>query len=297
MNTSTPLVAVASLALGAAIAFVVTTEAPVEPQADPTPQATASAAAARRAPQVADGPVRVAGIMSQRVLAREGEYGEQRPFAGSFGTTRVALEVDLDRVQGAGALSIVDVVLDRSTVERFFDDRGTDLTAGLEPGNAYEMMPDLSQDGRRVSAILGAETRPARDAGWFAIEGSIALLCASGKEIRTSQPVALQAGSRLAVEPFELEIVQVGPSQWDESQWTVELRTHGDLSVVTSWSLVKPDGEVVELSEQMTWTMNGTVQKTLAAPAPVETAALRVELWVDGEVLMVPYAVEAGLGL
>ena len=304
-------VAIAALLLGLAIGLISRGERVEDlPQratqlVEPMPDSSAAAShapnpnstAVNRPTTFTPGAVKVAGLMVHRTLAREGDNGEELAFFGTFAKTRVALELDLARVPGAGQRHIVSLLPDSSVITRFVDDRGTDLAAEPSQNDLLEMLPRVSADGLGLQTVVASKIAPHPNATRVIVEGTLDLLCASDKTSADSAPVALEVGSTLSVGPLSFEVVSTGSSDWDPDKWNLELKTTDPLQSVISWSLVDESGAVIPLSESMTWSMNGTVQKTLVAPSPLAKASLRLELWTDGETISVPFSVSAGVGL
>ena len=242
-------------------------------------------------------PVQVAGLMIHRTLQREGEHGEELAFFGTFHHTRVALELDLAKVADVGSRRIVSLLSDESTVTRFADDRGTDLKGDVDADDLYEMMPRTSKDALGLQTVVGSKTVPHPQATRVVVEGTLAVLAATETKTIASGLGPIEPGATLSLDGYTFEVVKTGPSDWDPDQWSIELKTSDSLRDVVQWSLVDADGTSIDLEESMTWQMNTTTQKTLLAPKKVEEGSLRIEAWADSEVLSIPYATSASVGL
>ncbi len=310
MRTAFVLVSVACLLIGLSIGLIARGE-----RLDDLPQRTVEiarggqpgdASAARSEPKLpttpeprtyGGGAISIAGVSAQRELAHGNEYGASLPFFGTQAMTRVALEMDLTKhAEGAG-LRIVSMVSESSTVSRFFDDFDTELTLEDSFGSPYEMNTNLPEDGLGLTVFVGSAVKTHPRASRLIVEGSLALLCASEKGTISSDQVSLVVGSTFSVEGYEFELTSSGANEWEEGMWNIELQTTGSLDSVISWSLVTEDGEVIELSESMTWSSGDTISKTLTAPMEYATGSLQLEVWSDGRVLQVPYSLSSGLGM
>lgn len=309
MRNASLLVALSGLVVGSVAGYFARAECCVEPEPTRSALPVGAAQTDRSAPSVKvakgsterranDGPVEVAGLLVQRTLRRASEFGDVPAFFGTSESMRLALELDLSRVPAARGKKIVDLLVDRSTLTRFADDLDTDLTSESEfGGGPYEHSPNVSADGLGLCATIATNGRPHENASSIVAEGELAVLCASERATRTSASARLVEGAKLEVQPYSFVVTSVGPSDFDPNEWCLDLTTTDALDAVIEWALVTETGEVVALRESMTWTMNDRVQKTLVAPRAIEQAALRLELWADSAEILVPYRVEASLGL
>lgn len=218
------------------------------------------------------------------------DFGVELAFFGTFARTSLAIEYR----HAAGGMLELDG--EASRLERFTDDRGTDLANEDAPFGPFDTMARVSEDGRHIVFVVPSDALPAAGATGVTAAGVLAVRCGSRKEDVASETVALRKGGTLAVGGHELAIREVGPSQWGEGHaLTLESRT--DLAAIEAWTLVLPDGREVEASPSMSMSGMGTWQQTLELEEPVERASLRIARWADLRTIEVPFEVSAGLGL
>ena len=247
----------------------------------------------RRAP--ANPAIRVAGVQVQRPLERPSAFGGTSPFFGTDDCVRIALELDLERVQGAADKRVIELRTDASELTRFVDDRGTNLATKRTFGGPFDMQSRISEDGLGLLVTVLGNNAPERTAKTLEAEGRLAVLCAGQRTTETSDELGLVQGTHLQIGPFALKVGETGASEFDASRWAIEFITDDDLSPVIAWSLVTDAGEVVPLDVSMTWRMNQRTSVTLLAPRALERAKVRLERWTDAEVQNVPFSVITGL--
>jgi len=260
-----------------------------EPSPSLPPSALPAKASVRSEPE-ASGPIQVAGLMVQRPLRAEVEYGESMPFMGSFARTRLALE--LVRPEGG----IVGLRHEACVLRRFADERGTSLLATDDQEDPIEMLFELAPDGCSLAFYLASKSCPSPGARRLEAEGEIEITVASETAVETSETVALVAGTSLEVGAYAFELGEVGASSWGGG-WSLEVLADRDLEGILSWSLVDESGREVELHPRMSWSGMGRWSQSLEADQPLERAALRLKYWSDARSERVPFRVSAELGM
>jgi len=218
------------------------------------------------------------------------DFGVELAFFGTFARTSLAIEY---RHEAGGMLELDSGA---SRLERFTDDRGTNLVNEDAPFGPFDTMARVSEDGRHIVFVVPSASLPAAGATGVSAAGVLAVRCGSHREDVASETVALREGGKLAVGGYELTIREVGPSQWGEGHaLTLESRT--ELAAIDAWTLVLPDGRELEASPSMSMSGMGSWQQTLELEESVERASLRITRWADLRTIEVPFEVSAGLGL
>jgi hypothetical protein len=222
--------------------------------------------------------------------AAHDDFGVELAFFGTLARTSLAIEY---RHEAGGMLELDS---EASRLERFTDDRGTDLANEDSPFGPFDTMARVSEDGRHLVFVVPSDALPAAGATGVSAAGVLAVRCGSQQEDVTSEPVALRAGAAFTVGGYRLTIRDVGPSQWGEGHaLTLESRT--ELAAIDGWALVLPDGSEVAASPSMSMSGMGSWQQTLELDEPVERASLRITRWTDLRTVEVPFEVSAGFGL
>jgi hypothetical protein len=290
------LIALAALLGGAGVVALSGGSPPPAPlPATLSPLATRARAGAGAGRDAAPA-VRVAGLMINSPThtgadpASDETYGVDLAFFGTLERTRLALE--LTRPEG-GLLGLDDGA---SFLARFADDRGTDLSASESPFGPFEMLPRVSADGRHLVCVIPSSKLPDARATHLSAAGTLGLRVATRSETFTAPDVALAAGSRFSVAGFDFEVESAGKSQWGQGQ-EVTLVARRDLSAIRRWFLVTPEGAELALRPSMSLSGGGTWSQTLELELELPRAGVRVECWQDLSTVLVPFEVEAGLGL
>jgi hypothetical protein len=260
------------------------------------PAANTARAAAREMPRPDDaGPVRVAGLMINAPVhgsdpASTDRFDVDLAFFGTFERTRLALELELP---DGGILGIDG---EASAVERFHDDRGTDLRKKDDSFGPFEMMPRVSADGRYLVFHLPSDKLPATGARELFAAGTVAVQVAHDAETFTTAELALAKGTTFSAGGYAFEIQEVGDSAWGDGR-SITLRTKRDPVAVVRYALLAADGTEIELSPSMSMSGMGSWQQTLDAETTPARARFVVEAWQDLETVELPFEVTAGMGL
>lgn len=232
------------------------------------------------------------GLMVQTAIGPKENGFEPLPFMG-FTRTRLAVRLVLP------SKGIFDLNADRSKVDVFRDDRGTDMLARSTDSfqsSPIEMSPTLAEDGGSVVFIVGSDKIPAGNASQLEMKGTVALHVATRKVEFRADDVQFQPGQVVELGPYHLEIVSSGPSDWDP-RWSLEVRSSVDLAPIIAWQVVAPDGEVVDMSPTMSMSGMGTWQQTVAGEKTLDHGSLVITAWADARTLEVPFALTTGVGL
>lgn len=234
--------------------------------------------------------VRPVGMMVNHPVANEDAAFPELAFLGTF--DRTALVCRVTRPAGG----IVEVRGEQSRLEEFGDDRGTDLVDPEDTFGPFDAQNRVAEDRRSALVTLGTERLPHPRATRLVARGEVALWVAEEQAVATGEPVALGEGATTTVGPWDLEVTRSGASDWTEG-WALTLRTHADPSAIVRWALVDEEGTEHALSQRMTMSGGGQWTLTLEGEQPLERGAVRVEHWVEPELVRVPFDLEVGLGL
>lgn len=236
-------------------------------------------------------PFRVTGLLVQRELSMQSQFGSRMPFPGSQAKVRLSIEYTHD------ADDLIDWVHGDCEVSAFRDDRGQDLIDPDDAFGPFEMMPAFSEDRRQLAFVLQSSTALSTDASSVHAEGTIVLRRASERTTVSSDPVYLETDAHIVCGPFDMEVADTGNSQWSDG-WEITLETRSDLGSVVAWSFTGEDGKRVEITPASSMSGMGYWSQSLTLPAePSGKGILEIEHWKEVREETVPFRVEAGLGL
>jgi len=258
----------------------------VAPRASHLPSEPSSASSA--APTSA----RVVGVMVNAPTRGASEHFEELAFFGTTEKTRVAVEI----FHGEGGL--IDVRREESTIERFSDDRGTDF---LDPDDFFgpvEMMPRIAEDGRSAVFVVSSDELPAAGASRITIQGEVSIVVADERAVSDATGIELSVGTTFSVAGFEFEVTESAGSEWSEG-WNTTLQLREDPSAIVRWALVDPKtGTETEWNPTMSMSGGDIWQQTLESPTELAgPVTVRIEAWVDPQVVALPLELSTGLSL
>ncbi|MEM6675252.1 MAG: hypothetical protein AAF726_20560 [Planctomycetota bacterium] len=242
-------------------------------------------AAANRTPKV-----RLAGVMVNHAIDREGEEMPELAFQGTFARTKVALIVD----NPAGG--IIGVDRGASSVDAFTDDTGTSLVDPDNPFGPFGFGERIVKDGARVALELESQIAPSHEARSITASGTIHLRTAHEKRTETSKTGLFKKGEVFQCGNRTFEVVDEGPSGWS-SGYEIEVQTNEDIEAIVRWWIVEPDGQEIALEPMSTMTFGKTSRVPLVASQWLATGRIGVEAWHDATTVEVPFEVTTSVGM
>lgn len=238
--------------------------------------------------------VKVAGL---RVVAPG--YGEDMGQLRAFNRPKgVTLALLLLKADGG----IVAFEADSSKLDKFGDDKGTDLLAGTEgPGGGFGSWPDVSDDGKACLFEISSETLPDGEATTVSASGTVVLKCGSKKQTFKHDNAPLKKGTKVQAGKIPFEITEVGEPDWGDAEMQITLKATQDLSDVAEIKFLDAAGNEIETSgaggSSMSWGANIVVEKNFNFPKKLDSVTVAVTYWLDLREVKVPFSLKASAGL
>ncbi|MGD8230112.1 MAG: hypothetical protein PVI20_20215 [Desulfobacteraceae bacterium] len=236
--------------------------------------------------------------MGVRIVASE--YGTDtdslRPFNWSKGSSLACL---LLLPEGG----IIQFDVSKSKIEKFQDNMGTNLLSedtSWRPvfGPLYE----ISTDRKAILFDLDSENVPKKGATSIRASGALAIKVATATKTVKHDNVALKAGTKFKVGDITFTVSKAGKPDWGDAALQVRLSTHQDPAAVLSIQFFGSDGTVIESRNTASSSMVGmdsdaTYEEAYALSKHAEQVAIVATYWVDIKELIIPFSIEATLGL
>jgi hypothetical protein len=229
-------------------------------------------------------------------------------FSGNAGTTVSLLIFD-----PSGGIVLFDS--ENSKLTKFVDGKGSDLLAkpakkGKDDDQArhyfgshgFSRFNTISADGKACKFEVSGPSIPAKGSGTIKIEGSLSLLCAKEKKEFVLKDLALKKGTKLNADKTELTIATVGKPDWGDEPLKVSLKAQDtELNEVAEIKFFKADGSEIKShkrgSSKMGMLGAMTVEWDYVLSEKVESATVKMYLWVDMQKKSVPLNVSVDVGL
>jgi len=222
-----------------------------------------------------------------------------RPNGINAGTSMHILITDLDS-------PIVKLDDDNSTLNKVTDSTGKDLLQEppkQEGGFTFSSsspighFPKISEDGKQLIVEFIAPQAPAPGATGIKVDGTLHVMVAAGKKTAKAEGVATQPG-KVELGGHDVEVMGVGPSDWEEGKFKLELKMQTDLlDAIAAWKITAPDGTELSDGPNSTMTMNTTAQLELTLEKKPDTFNIELELYDGLDTIQIPVSIEVGLGM
>jgi hypothetical protein len=250
-------------------------------------------------PSICDGaPSFSVEVKGMRIVA-DGYGGEEglRPFAKSKGISLVCF-----LFMPAG--NIIQFDRDTSTIDKFQDNRGTDLPLGNDftMQSGFGMFFEISKDKKALKFDIGSQHLPKKEATSIIASGTLAIKAASTSETVKHNNVVLKPGTKFKVPGITFTISEAGKPEWGDHPLEVELNSFQDLTAVRSIQFFDPDGTEIESGLAMHGKMEEMDKKITyvaqyALSKHVEHATIVVTYWTDVKELKLPFSIDSSIGL
>ena len=211
-----------------------------------------------------------------------------------------------------GEEKLVAIDDDASDVTAFTDSEGANLLEEpqrtAQDGNGFGGMsarhsgpigafPDISDDGTLAAVELTAPSAPTQGAATVNIEGTLVARVASGSKKHTLDSTALEAG-QLDVPGHQLQITEVGPSQWGNSKVSVSIKTSSDTAEqLAGVRFLDDNGEPIKSRRLSRMTMMNTATLEYGLQQEVDAATIEFTFHDQMREVEVPIEMQVSLGL
>ncbi len=222
-----------------------------------------------------------------------------RPFNWFDGTTLV-----LQITHPDGGLIVFDH--DASRLDRFVDDRGTDLLAKQQdPGQAFsasgfEREADISGDGTTALLELSGPSLPTDGATTIQAEGTAVFHTATSQTTFAHDGLVVRPDEEFSVGPIAFILTESGKPAWGSDPLEVTIETKQDTAPIAAVRFFNTNGDRIAASRTgtMTWGVLGktTTQFTYSLGQEAKTLAVEIDYWTDMVKTEVPFDVSASVG-
>ena len=222
------------------------------------------------------------GIQVSRVVMTGDDFSA-RPFNAENGT-KLALWIRMPANQG-----LIEIDEDASLLQRFADDKGTNL------GGRLESFPSEFKDGSGGVIEIESTAVPAAGATSLIADGTLALSVATGTRKTRAANVRLQNEAKFTLDKTPIVLSDVEAAT-DAVQFTLKLPRQ---VMTTIRNVVFLDAKNQPLEGRTTGRgyMNDNAEMSFSVTTTARTVTLEFELWQGLRTIKVPFAVKAGLGL
>jgi hypothetical protein len=226
--------------------------------------------------------VTVGGIQVAKVAAPKDEM-MSRPFNSENGTKLVLW------IQMAPGQGLIEIDEDTSVLQRFADDKGTDL------GGRFDNFPDEFKDGSGGTFEISSTGMPAAGATRLMAEGTISLMIAEGTKPQRVANVALVNGKTFLLDKTTMTVADVSPSSGGVS-FSVKLPRQV-MEGIKDVRFFDAKGGPIEGSRSGSGYMNDAAEMSFSVKPAVKSLTIEFDVWQGRRAIKVPFKVQAGLGL
>lgn len=224
----------------------------------------------------------VGGVQVVKVVATADDFSA-RPFNAENGT-RLVLWVRMAPNQG-----LIEIDEDASLLQRFGDDKGTDL------GGEFESFPDEFKDGSGGTIAIESTGLPAAGATALVAEGAVAMRVASGTRKTRVANVQLQNNQKFTLNTTPITVAEV-TAEGDSQSFTLQLPRQVMVSI-RDVAFFDAAGAPIEGSRTSSGYVNQNAEMGFTVKTAARTIALEFDTWQEQRTVKVPFKVKAGLGL
>ncbi len=251
-----------------------------------------SLAASAFAQEIAKATVQVGGIRIVGAGYGGEENDELRAFNWQQGTTLAILV----SVPQGGLIEFDD---DASTVNKFVDDKGTDLkpAKGRWQRGVFGGFTRVSKDGKAAMIEIGGGAVPVAGAKEIHVSGTLVFKAGSKKETFTHKDVPVKIGSKISAGKVAFEVSKMGKPEWGDAAFEITLRTEQPITEIAGIAFMDARGNVIE-SDQAGKSWGGKASTlTYNLAQKVDTVTVAITFRMDLREEKVPFDVKAGVGL
>jgi hypothetical protein len=228
--------------------------------------------------------VTVGGIQVAKVVAPKDEM-MSRPFNSENGT-KLVLWIQMPAGQG-----LIEIDEDTSVLQRFSDDKGTDL------GGRFEGFPDEFKDGTGGTFEISSTGLPAAGAVRLMAEGILSLHVADGiKPIRVAS-FPLVNGRTVMLEKTTITVAEVETREGEVS-FTLKLpRQVMEMIRDDEVRFFDAKGQAIEGSNTGSGYMNQAAEMRFTVKGAPKALTIEFDVWQGRRAIKIPFKVQAGMGL
>lgn len=244
-----------------------------------------SSAQTRSTAKPASGPlpeVLVGGIQIAKVTLTDDDM-LARPFNTENGT-KLVLWVKMPKGQG-----LIEVDDDASLLERFADDKGTDL------GGSLDNFPDEFKDGSGATLEITSSAIPAATATRLLAEGKLSMAIATGSKPQRVANVHLENDRSFALGQTKVVVAEVS-AEGEEQRFTFKLPRQVMLRI-RDVKFFGAKNQPIEASSAGGGYFNDEGEMGYRVKTTQKTLTVEFDMWQGQRTIEVPFKVSAGLGL
>jgi hypothetical protein len=184
-------------------------------------------------------------------------------------------------------------------IEKFADDKGTDLGNGTVKGRFGRdegMQCYLAPDRKQCTFWLGSTTPPAAGAEKLLVEGSLNLQMGVGEKAAESKKLAVKLGQEYEAGDLKLKVEQIS-TEGREGPFHVVFSTQGAWGPIKAIECTDEAGQTVAVEMQDSYGGRGQGALGIQLSRPVKEMTLRVVQYEKIESVKLPVKLEVKVGL
>jgi hypothetical protein len=197
---------------------------------------------------------------------------------------------------------IIDLDDDASKLDKFTDDKGTNLLVGGDTWGKVGIggFASISKDGKACLAELNGKSVPIKGATQVWASGTLVLKCASKKKTVQHKKIALKKGTKIpGAIPFTID--KVGKPDWGDAALQVTLAAKQDLSSVAEIKFFDAQGKEIESSSAGSSSMRMgpvvNIKRSFNLKKKATNVTIAVTYWTDMRIVKLPFNVKTGVGM
>ena len=277
LRMSAGLLSLAGLVTAGVGATVVSLEAQGRRKPAEKPAAAAPPPAPVKMPDVV-----VGGIQVAKVVVAEDDWSA-KPFNSSNGT-KIVLWIKMPP-----GLGLIEIDEDKSLLQHFGDDKGTDL------GGSLDSFPDEFKDGSGATMEITSDAMPGAGATVLMAEGTLAMNVATGTKPTKVANVKIENEKTFKLGPTTITLAEV-ETDGEDLKFTLKLPRQV-MAGIKAVKILDAKGQELEGRRTSSGYMNDDAEMGLAVKTELKTLTLEFETWQGLRDIKVPFTVKAGVGL
>ncbi len=201
-----------------------------------------------------------------------------------------------------GIINFVEV---KSKLEVFKDNLGTNL---IDPesnfGNGFGLMHEISKDRSALLFEISGSNLPDKKATSLVSSGEIVVKTANNSNIFTVQNITLSKGTEIKTPFGEIEIKNVGKTDWGDHPYKVSIESKVNLSVIKNIKFTDQKGAVIESSSMGMGSLNevGDIsslifEKSFSITKNPTKINMEIIYWEDMKTKKIPFSISTSVGL
>lgn len=220
-------------------------------------------------------------------------FGRLNPMHSASPGTTIAILIESPK---GGLISILP---DKSKLDLFADDKGTNLLGEKKFGTGIASFPRLAKDGKAGLVDITGKVLPASGATSIQAKGTITLGIATQKKKTKSKPFAVKQGTTTKIGDVNFLIKKAGKPSYGKEPLEITFETKDDVTAVAGYLFEDAAGKEIKMrkagSSRSGFNKSYTTTMSFAFEKEVKELVLVMDAWQDKK--EVPYKFDVSIGI